>query len=349
MWPKLSNPADELTYGLRPGEFKDSIEAALFADNGNGLQASRAIAKQIVDSNLPYAFHLGDVYYGGAKQEFDDHFEGPLQGMFDRTELFMVTGNHEMFAKGRWFQDMIVRKAQFHNRQRQSGEMFRLRGAGFQIIGIDTMFVGWNAGRLRLHDRADRAVLDVLETWLVEDPSALTILMTTNEPWDKGSKSFTPLYDSLRETIGGRVDLWFWGNVHYAALYEPWRFAEATTSPRRLVGSCIGHGGYPFYTEKDIGDLPDGVRCRWLEKNSRFWPETKVRPDVGANGWCRLKLARVGTRWDVAITFVDWVGRERLRAILSREDGGTIELQDVQESAATGVGVPLTWAEVRKR
>jgi hypothetical protein len=350
VWPLLPNPAAAMTHDLLDGEFTDEIEMALFSDNGNGLHASRAIAKQVVDSKLPYAFHLGDVYYGGDEREFRDYFEVPLAGMFDRTELFMITGNHEMYAKGRFFQDLIARKAgRFPLRQRQRGEMFRLRGPGFSILGVDTMFVGWNAGCIRRHDRADRSVLDVVETWLAERPQDLTILMTTNEPWSLGRNELTPLYDSLRETIAGRLDLWFWGNVHYAALYEPWEFPDANSPTRRVVGSCIGHGGYPFYSQEAIGPLPAPVRCRWLEQKSRFWPYERLRPDVGANGWCRLKLARKDQRWDVGLTFVDWVGRPRLRVSLARKDGETISLAKVEESSAAGVGAPLTWCDVPER
>ncbi len=334
LWPKLANPAKAMTHDLREGEFAgNTIELALFSDNGNGLHASRSIAKQVVDSGLPYAFHLGDVYYGGSQEEFKNYFEDPLSGMLDRTEFFMIAGNHEMFAKGKYFQEYLLRKAQAHkDRQRQCGEMFRLRGPGFRILGIDTMFVGSDSGRFRLHDYADAAVLRVLDSWLAEDTSDLTILMTTNEAWDKGNRSLTPLYESLRATIAGRVDMWFWGNVHYAALYEPWTFADAGSPLRQLIPSCIGHGGYPFYTETTVGDLPEGVDCRWLEKKSRFWPDERIRPDVGANGWCRLKLARVDQRWDVGLRFVDWVGRDRLQARFSREDGQTIRFVDVQES-----------------
>ncbi len=170
--------------------------------------------------------------------------------------------------------------------------------------------------------------------------------MTTNEAWDKGNRSLTPLYESLRATIAGRVDMWFWGNVHYAALYEPWTFADAGSPGRHVIPSCIGHGGYPFYTEKTVGDLPEGVACRWLEKKSRFWPDERIRPDVGANGWCRLKLTRVDKRWDVLLKLIDWVGRERLEARVYREDGETIRLQDVNESEQDAVGAPIRWVNV---
>lgn len=350
IWPTLSDPASALTHEVRADEFTDGIEVALFADNGNGLYAARQVANQIVRSKLPYAFHLGDVYYGGAEAEFREYFHKPLSEMFDRTELFMLTGNHEMFALGAHYQGLIQDKQKNHEqRQRQNGEMFRLRwknpagGPGFQILGIDTMYVGWNERRLRLHDKADEAVLGVLRTWLKEHPDDLTILMTTNEPWDKGSTQLTPLYESMKATIAGRVDLWFWGNVHYAALFEPWAFPDAGSPKRQLIGSCIGHGGYPFYTQTSVGDLPQGVGCRWLEENSRFWPDSRIRPDVGANGWCRLALKRAANRWNVGLTFIDWVGRPRLRANLVREDDGSIRFEDVSESDASEVGSALTW------
>jgi len=97
---------------------------------------------------------------------------------------------------------------------------------------------------------------------------------------------------------------------------------------------------------KKVGDLPDGLGCRWLETKSRFWPDPRIRPDVGANGWCRLKLTRSNTRWDVGLTYVDWTGRERLHAALAREDGGTIRFEHVTESNMTAVGAPLTWSPV---
>jgi hypothetical protein len=344
---ELANKSQEMTYDVRDGEMVDgAIEVAMFADNGNGMYSSRSICNQIVRSGLPYAFHLGDIYYGGKQDEIENFFNAPLSPMFDRTELFMITGNHEMYAGGEWFKKMIRRKASEHpHRQRQRAESFRLRGPGFQIIGLDTMFVGWKSGRVRLHDYADANLLRLLDGWLSERPNDLTILMSTNEAWDKGSKKTTPLYQSLRSTIAGRVDLWFWGNVHYAALFDMWPFADAGNPLRRMVTSCIGHGGYPFYTQKAVGALPDGLGCRWLETKSRFWPDTQ-RSDVGLNGWCKMKLARESDAWEVLLTYVDWAGRERLRARLARKDGGGIYFKGVEESEIASVGAPPTWRKV---
>jgi hypothetical protein len=252
-----------------------------------------------------------------------------------------------MYARGEWFKRMIRRKASDHpERQRQRAETFRLRGDGFQIIGLDTMFVGWRSGRVRLHDYADADLLRLLDGWLSERPNDLTVLLTSNEAWDKGKRDTSRLYQSLRSTIAGRVDLWFWGNVHYAALFDMWPFADAGNPLRRMVTSCIGHGGYPFYTQNDVGALPTGLMCRWQETKSRFWPDA-MRSDVGLNGWCKMKLTRGADGWDVLLTYVDWVGRERVRAQLARKDAGGIYFRRVEESAIAKVGDAVTWHEVK--
>jgi len=48
----------------------------------------------------------------------------------------------------------------------------------------------------------------------------------------------------------------------------------------------------------------------------------------------------------VQLTYVDWVGRDRLRVSLVRNDGGTIEIDRITESKATAVGAPIEWHDV---
>lgn len=341
----IGRSATDLSYDIRAGEMvNNSLTVALFADNGNGIPPARAICKQIVDANVPYAFHLGDVYYGGTQKEIENYFYDPLKPMLDRTELFMITGNHEMYALGEWFQHTITdKRKKYPARQRQVAETYRLRGPGFQFIGLDTMFVGWNRNRPRLHDYADKEALDRLDGWLSEDPNALTVLLSTNEAWDMGSDETTRLYRSVRDVIAGRVDMWFWGNVHYASLYELWGFTDAGSPTRNMVTSCIGHGGYPFYTQKKAGKLPSPLACRWTETKSRFWPDTTLRPELGLNGWCTMTLTRSTDRWTVSLVYKDWVGRDRLRANLERVDGRSILFRTVEESALAAVGAQPTW------
>lgn len=331
LWRQLPNPARDLTHALRPEHdpSKSPLRLGLFADFGNGLYAPRAIARRLVKAKLPYVFHLGDVYYGGNEQQFQDYFREPLAPLIDHSELFILAGNHEMYAKGVHFQAFIKEKADKHKElQRQNGEMFRLMGHGLQIIGIDTMWNDWQGAfpqLSRAQARLGKEEKWVLEQWLSDaGPNTLTVLLTSDHPWDIGSGSLTPLHGDFAPYIqDGKIDFWFWGNVHYAALYERWQ-AEHNTKPG-VIGSCIGHGGYPFYTQKP-GKLPKGVDTRWIEQAHRFWPYDKVRPDVGANGWCEMDVEREASGWKVKLIYRDWVGRDRAIADISKKDGGGVKL-----------------------
>lgn len=58
------------------------------------------------------------------------------------------------------------------------------------------------------------------------------------------ARSRRPLLDEDRREFvdAGLIHAWFWGDEHYAALYEP-------NDALAFVGSCVGHGGYPFGTK----------------------------------------------------------------------------------------------------
>ncbi len=322
MWKSFADPAAALTHQVAAEHDPAAapLRLGLFADFGNGTYPTQAIARQLAAASYPYAFHLGDVYYGGTTDEFDRFFRKPLSPMLGSTELFMLAGNHELYAKGVNFQSFIREKyAQHPGVQRQNAEMFRLKGEGFQIIGVDTMWTHWKGGTPRATARIDPEALPILQQWAKEGAGGLTILLTSDNPWDVGSGGTTKLLQDLIGLVGGGcIDLWFWGNVHYAALYE--RFQAPLSPSHGFIGSCIGHGGYPFYTMKQ-GKLPHGVGLRWLETRHRFWPYMKTRPDVGLQGYCELVLSRQSGSWQVGLHYKDWVGRTAAVAEIVKPDG----------------------------
>jgi hypothetical protein len=107
------------------------------------------------------------------------------------------------------------------------------------------------------------------------------------------------------------VDLWFWGNTHYCALFDR---AGATPNRRALsfTGSCIGHGGYPYDIERLGKNMP--APLVFLETRGRFPEATGLRPDRGNNGYCTLVLKGDGS---LALRYVDWMGNLRCEAIFS--------------------------------
>jgi hypothetical protein len=294
----------------RPGQ---DLRVALFADFANGYYHSRYIAKRFAKEEYPYAIHLGDVYYAGREDEVRSYLAEPLKPMLDKTELFLIAGNHEMYSKGRPWLAYIDGK-RHPERQRQEGTYFRLLRDKFQIIGIDTEWFG--------HLKYREPWLDL---WLANAlnegrrQGRINILLSTNEPYCYGKPSPTGLHGDLKPLLDeGLVDLWFWGNTHYCALFN--RSAEFP-----FVGSCIGHGGYPYGAISAGKTEP--VPPRFVEDGTRFgggaW--TDPRPDMGNNGYCELVLAADGT---IGLVYIDWRGRTRHEARLAR--GGNGQLDFVQ-------------------
>jgi hypothetical protein len=305
-WRRHDEVASRFTYPVRPGEEPTPdkpLDVVLFADFGNGLYPARYMAKQFADLAAPYAIHLGDVYYAGTRLEVDEHLWQPLWPTFDKTEVFSVVGNHEMYSRGApWLAFTDEKRRQFPARQRQQGPYFRIVTERFQIVALDTEWAG--------HGRLDPSQREIGRQWLREGRNdRTTILLTSNHPHTWGSTKKSALYDDIKPLLDeGLVDLWFWGNVHHGALYEP-------TPELPFVGSCLGHGGYPYYTI--AAGKPSVAPLRWAETAHRFdpWP---IRRDVGNNGFCRMRLRHDGT---LDLEYVDWMGRVRHRAHVDARDG----------------------------
>ena len=174
----------------------------------------------------------------------------PLSPLFGATELFLLNSNHEMYSGGKpYFRFLDDKRAAHSDRQKQEGSYFCLRSKRFQILGIDTAY--HEDGRFR-----DPNLLEWLDEKLREGRSngQTNILLSANHPYEYGKVEFSKLFrDDLGDLIGDRVDLWFWGNTHYCALFD--------RGPRiPFLGSCIGHGGFPYKRKKLGPRAPAPVR-----------------------------------------------------------------------------------------
>lgn len=285
------------------------LDIALFSDFGVGRYYSRYIAKQLRANEYPYAIHLGDVYFAGRDEEFENFIDPLLNPILSRSKLFMLNSNHEMFSGGKPYFKYIKRRRDLAPLvQQQEGSYFCLRSDRFQIIGIDTAFFG--QGRMK-----DRRQLDWLRDRLQEGrrQGRINILLSADHPYRYGSKKLTKLLkDDLAEFViqDKLVDLWFWGNTHYCALFH-----GTETAP--FIGSCIGHGGYPYDTMKRGEDEP--APMAFLEERARFPKSTDVRQDKGNNGYCSMKLHPDGT---IDLKYIDWMSETRCEARLQKESGG---------------------------
>lgn len=288
------------------------LEVALFADYGVGRYYSKHIARQFFNHRFPYAIHLGDVYYAGREHEFRDFFIDILNPILDFTRLFALNSNHEMYSKGRYYFDYIGKRAKhLSGIQQQQGSYFCLRSDQFQIVGIDTAFFG--AGRCQ-----DQQQLEWLGRVLREGQAKnrVNILLTADHPYEYGNKKPTKLLDKDLRSLAidqKLVDLWFWGNTHYCALFEH-RDSELGEIPvLPFVGSCIGHGGYPYdtYSRGKFEPAP----MVFLEDQARFPAWTGIRQDKGNNGYCAMQLNADGS---LQLQYIDWMSNVRFTADLSR-------------------------------
>ena len=311
--PTLPSPAADAVYPLQTRNGEATV--ALFSDWGNGYYHSQYIVRHIARLNAAQAIHLGDVYYTGTQGQFDAHFRPILAPLLKEMPVYAMNANHEMDSHGIPYLAYLAEKRRLGTQpgfvqQPQETSYFCLVNDRYQVVAIDTAFHG--------NGRCTDGLRDWLEKRLREGKQAgrTTILLSQNEPYGPtrrgsvGAHATLPLLKDLRTLVDdGLIHLWFWGDEHYAALYE-----SSDTMP--FVGSCIGHGGYPFSAKKRIPE-PDGhARVHWAEYGSRFEGIEGLREDRGNNGFCFLRLQPD----EIELCYIDWRFRERKKVKLRRDN-----------------------------
>jgi len=301
------------------------VRVAVFGDFGTGEYHARAIGAQLVRHAPAVAVHLGDVYYAGTAAEWDAHIAEPLRGLTERTELFLLAGNHEMYSHGEPYLAFLDRQ-RHAGRQRQRGPYFRLVNDGFQILGLDTEWFGH--GRV---ERSDHPSGDVLVRWLEASlergraDDLFTILLTSSHGFHpERPQPLTRLGARLLERLVGRVHLWLWGNEHHCGVFAP---GEGVP----LVTGCVGHSGFPERRHRELPHAPHAPVVFW-ETLGRFPDTWGLRPDRLRNGWSMLGLNADGS---VTLDLVDWLGHHRAQVTVRRGADG-VEVERARGCDVTG-------------
>lgn len=314
--PDLPRPAGTAEYPLASRGGAPTV--ALFSDWGTGYYHSRYIARHLVTLEVAQAVHLGDVYYTGTMSQFEEQFTPPLEPVMRAMPLYAMNANHEMDSHGIPYLHFLELKRQLGGQsgfaaQPQETSFFCLSNDAYQVVAIDTAFHD-NGRYQEKHTGLRQWLRDRLEHG--RDAGKVTVLLSQNEPYGPtggdsvAARELRDLYlidlgDWVRE---GLVHAWFWGDEHYAALYEPNDIVP-------FVGSCIGHGGYP-YGRMHLDSRPEDVtRAVWAETDARFPDDTGQRQDRGNNGFCVLTLASDG----ILLTYWDWLLRQRHEVRLIRD------------------------------
>ena len=219
----------------------------LVGDWGSGVSRARKIADRIrsmIDEEPirdQHVVHLGDVYYSGWPEEYDDHFfpNWPVAPGKERTcGSWSLNSNHDMFSQGSGYFGHLLKDARF---ARQGGSShFSLENDDWQILGLDSAFLdGTLAG----------SQFDWVERRARELPGRKLALMTHHQPFSAFEDQYLELW---RLTARNAVTAWFWGHEHRFAIYEP--------RPELPYGRLVGHGGVPVWRQPEDEALPAGVR-----------------------------------------------------------------------------------------
>jgi hypothetical protein len=295
---RLPGKADGFRYTIpAPGV----VRVAVLSDFATGRYYARWIADQVRRLMPDLCLHLGDVYYAGTRTQVRKYLREPLDPVLRVSPFFNLAGNHDMYSEeGAPFYEQLD-WARRHRGQLQEGAWWSVTAGRFQLIGVDTE----STGAARVHS--------AVRSWLARELDAAraagrrVLLFTSDEPYGSdgpksGKNGLTTLWrEDLADVLGGDgVDLWMWGNWHYAAAYAP-------TPSTPFLGVCTGHAGFPE------------ARAPWDRAHPTLWHETgprfagalaDLRADRLRNGYSWLDLHPDGT---IELTFVDWLGHERCR------------------------------------
>jgi hypothetical protein len=242
---------DESTYpsGVpRPLQLDETCTVALIADWGGDNPAAKNVVEIVRRAQPKIAIHLGDIYYGGVKEECAAFLRNwPMQS--DRTHpanaipsgsSFALNGNHEMYSGGESFFNMVLPAFG------QAQPFFCLEGEFWRIIGLDTAYLN---GRLKPSGPDDpmAAQWDWLIGLLKDEPKRANIFLTHHQPVSAHTQEFhdsAPLRADVEELLGTQgvvqdaIFGWFFGHEHRCTVYRD----HGAPYNARLIGSgCIPH------------------------------------------------------------------------------------------------------------
>ncbi len=265
--------------------FPDECNVALLADWGGDNPAARRVASVVQRSNPEVVIHLGDIYYGGVKQEceaFVANWPTRRDGDAMRANAnFALNGNHEMYSGGESYFGVVLKA--FGQQQ----PFFCLENTNWRLIGLDTAYA---EGRLKPSGPGDP--LNAQWDWLIDvlknRPKKATILLTHHQPVSAHRSEFeasAPLRQDVddllkQDGIGEHaIFAWFFGHEHRCTIYDD----IATPYMARLIGSgCI-----PHTAQRETTSDPGCTPAKWFNKR-----ETQPGSNSAISMYAELRFQR---------------------------------------------------------
>jgi hypothetical protein len=245
--PPPAIPAD-------PVELAPDARLILVSDWATALPSALAVAREMRraihearrDRREVHVVHLGDVYYSGWSEEYEDRFlpYWPADGTDEGVGSWALAGNHDLYSAGHGYFGRLLRDARF--KRQQGSSWFSLANSDWQVLGLDTSYL-------------NETLTDPQLAWLTQHLDARrrrTMLLSHHPPVHTGSSILFELSSALSRSP---VDAWFWGHDHRCELHAQFGVFE--------FGACIGHGGVPELYRSTPSGRGQGTYARW-------WPSS---------------------------------------------------------------------------
>jgi hypothetical protein len=222
----------------------ENARVLVVGDWGTGLPGAIAVGRRMREKideargREQHVIHLGDVYYSGWREEYEDRFlpYWPVDAGESEVLSWALNGNHDMYSGGHGYFGFLLRDPRFRGHwlptpnEHRSSSYFSIENDHWQLLGLDSAYAD--------HDLAgDQA------RWIAEQlgsPGRRTMLMTHHQPFSAYEPVGQLMTDQVKSAVGeGKLDAWIWGHEHRCMVYQP------DPAPYLSFGSCVGHGGVP--------------------------------------------------------------------------------------------------------
>jgi len=248
-------------YSVVKHKIKPDAKVAIIGDWGTGTEDAIQLLDQLLGhSEKPdVILHLGDIYQSCTQQEMEDNFLTPFNNAFKkanyRVPVYSIPGNHDYFAGGQPFYDMLNKINQpLGDDYLQEASYFCLQATdnSWQFLGADTGINDPDS-----YPRVSAPAVKSTELQWHKDKlqrfPGKTFFMThhpvieaTYSLSHTQHHSLNPMNISLLKQFGsefatanskGNIDLWFWGHDHYFVPFKSGIPYGQTFIPKgRLLG-----------------------------------------------------------------------------------------------------------------
>jgi len=299
--PYTASPQSAM-YDLLDEHGLDHVRIALAGDWGTGTDEAAGVAKQMLAFNPHFTVHIGDVYYVGDPVEVNENCLGirnpinnydPALWPIGTCGSFAMNGNHEMYANGIGYFDVLLPRLGLRRDGRMLGQQtsfFCLQNAHWRLIAVDT---GYNSIGIPVLEQipflnklpficGNCRLPDALMAWLREivipqpdKPDSRGIVLLSHQQYYSGFDSDfrKPARQLFAAGIKGPV-LWFWGHEHRFAGYDLFGKDQL-----KAHGRCVGHGGMPLE-----------IKAPERNPHPKFWDGRKGPEEFGVNGHVNLEF-----------------------------------------------------------